>query len=119
MKKIIILTSLLLISVISFGQSVPAPGEWVQKSAQDYIDFAGKEWNLSQIQKDHIYDYYLNFLAHRSYYFKRKKEGALTAEETSLLLRSIQEETTQKITKYLGIDWREYYRVNREYMKKG
>ncbi|WP_044206878.1 hypothetical protein [Flammeovirga sp. OC4] len=119
MKKIIILFALFLISNLSFAQSVPTPGEWVQKSAQHYIDFASKEWNLSESQKKHIYDYYLNFLAFRSYYFKRKKEGTLTAEETAMLVRSIQQETTQKITKYLGIDWREYYRVNREYMKRG
>ncbi|NME67792.1 hypothetical protein [Flammeovirga aprica] len=119
MKKIIILSILLFSSIFSFAQTTPTPGEWVKKSAEHYIEFASKEWNLTEVQKEEVYNYYLNFLAFRSYYFKRKQEGTLTSEETTLLVKSIQQETTQKITKYLGIDWREYYRVNREYMKRG
>ncbi|NME67793.1 hypothetical protein [Flammeovirga aprica] len=114
MKKIIALSVLVLMSVVAFAQNTPVP-KWVKNNAENYVEFATKEWKLSKEQQEVIYDYRLDLMVKRSQVYKQKKEGELTQEEAKTKIQAIQKEASQKFTKYLNIKWKEYYRVDKAF----
>ncbi|WP_044206880.1 hypothetical protein [Flammeovirga sp. OC4] len=115
MKKIIALSVIVLMSLVSFAQDVPAPGNWAKKNAEKYVEFATKEWNLTEEQQEVIYGYRLDFIARRSHVYQQKKAGKLTQDEVKTQVQAIQKDISQKFTKYLDIKWKEYYRVNKAF----
>ncbi|MBD0401536.1 hypothetical protein [Flammeovirga sp. EKP202] len=116
MKKLISISVLLFLYFTSSAQT-SSLGVWAKMDAENYASFVQKEWNLSEEQEDTIYEYRLDFVAKRSHIFKQKKAGKLSEEEVKKQVQAVQTEITQKFRKYLGIHWKEYYRVEKAFKK--